>query len=150
MDQFILGKAEPVLTPARVVNLGNLLALSSRPTSTDPAERETEGEWRDPENASLCHADTRCSTQAAYALSCATPHGLKANILRLASGNAVPGNGTPVELPVSATWAGHILGISPLLPRLPLRGIFVVGRDDRFPSFRRIFFRSFSGLKVGT
>ena len=44
--------AAKLRAPATVVTLCTPRALSSRPTPTDPAERETEEEWRDPENAS--------------------------------------------------------------------------------------------------
>lgn len=38
--------------------------MSSRPTPRDPAERETEEEWRDPAECILCHARYKVFSQS--------------------------------------------------------------------------------------
>ena len=45
-------------------SLNYFLGLSSRPSTKDPATRETEGEWRDPDNVSTANTDSGNSTQA--------------------------------------------------------------------------------------
>jgi alpha-glucuronidase len=51
-----------------------LKPLSSRPSAKDPARRETEWEWRDPEGVGATHADLGSSPQASSARACPRAH----------------------------------------------------------------------------
>ena len=97
--------------------------LSSRPSPTE--QRDGGGVERSRERV-LCHADTRCSTQAASAVHChyAQPglHSL-GQVMKCCSGDSYS-----VEFPESATCSTDPWDLS--TPPHALR-LFVVGRDDR-------------------
>src|SRR5215831_21289430 len=91
--------------------------LSSRPTTRDPAERETKGEWRDPENA--------CATTLIQGVSTRT----------LSPTPYRAGKATHVQFAENASYRhcrGRTVGISRLRPQSPaLRDPSVSARNDR-------------------
>src|SRR5215472_7053471 len=120
-----------------------LPALSSRPTSRDPAEGETEREWRAPENASSATLIRRvlpklqvvCYTHAtrlarAGATQFATSSG---STFSVRSRENALGDSYSVEFPESVTRRAHPRDLSTPPQSPALRDSFV-GRDDRSSS----------------